>query len=111
MRIDEILKEINRIEREQEEANGYIRKLRKTEEEVHEDLKVMLKEIDHEFELCLGDPKLVRLVEERHEILKKLERECGEMLGSLEEERKRFNHKCDLDLEELRMEMKRLEAM
>jgi len=111
VRINEIVKEIGAIQLEQEQANDYIRNLQKGEEEAYDQLRVMLRGIDNEFELCQGDAKLTRLVEERHEILRKLERECGEALQVLEEEQKKVKDKCESDIEELRMEMKRLEMM
>lgn len=111
MRIDEIQKEIRKIEMEQEEAESCIKKLGKDEEDTCEELRNYLSEVRHEFEVWHGDPIMTTLIEEKHSLLLKAERDCGDFINSLCESQKQIGNKCEADIETLRQELQRLEMM
>jgi len=108
-KIDEIQREIRSIENGQEEAEKYMRKLQKEEEESYGYLRKTLWNIGNEFEACEGDRHLTRLLEEKYSKLQEVERECGQLLATLEEEQSKLKYQCESDIEELRREVQQLQ--
>jgi len=111
VRICEIQNEIQKVEREQEDAELCSKQLMHKNNDICDDLEDQLKLLRSEFEDCHGDSYLTGLVEEKYSLLLRAIRECDEFTADLEKERKDCNTKCSADIEALEQEIQRLEVM
>jgi len=111
VRKSEILAEIRKIESGLEEAEIYLKKLQKTDEESYEDLRKLIIEIQIEFEACHGDQHLTNITEDYYNLLIKAERGCSESLDDIKKTQKEVRAKCESDLEALRQELQVLELI
>lgn len=109
--VDEIMSKIHKLEREQQEAEHFIRDFQNEEEHDYENIRHELRMLDDEFEECREDAHLTRLLEEERERLCDLERDCGELMSLLTEEQQRMRYQCEGDIDELQREKNRLEMM
>ena len=111
-RINEVLEEIRKIEMEQEEIELFTRSLCKDEESHFEDLQHHIYSnniyLNNEFEDCLEDRHMMNLLEQEHECIKDIHRECSELLNILETENIQIRNKCECDIEDLKNEIHRL---
>ena len=107
-RIDEISKEIRDIRLDQEDAERYTKKLQQEEEYAYEYIQNLIFNMSKEFEACQGDRYLTNLVEHRYNKLKQTQRECEEFLLKLQEDRRKFRNKCELEIATLEKERNNL---
>ena len=107
-RIDEITKEIRDIRLDQEDVEQYTKKLQQEEEYAYEYIQNLIFNMSKEFEACQGDRYLTNLVEQRYNGLKETQRECEEYLLKLQEEKRKFRNKCELEIAALEKERNNL---
>jgi len=110
IRIDEIKCELRKIEKEQDEANLFMKDLILKEEEMYEEVRDSIRRLASSFEASHEDSRWTALVEERHHILLDAERCYNQLIDELIEDRIIMNAKYDSDIEELKHEMKILEG-
>jgi len=110
-RIEEMRREIRRVEEEQEEVNLYIEKLLREEDEAYEELSSYARNIATEFEACHRDPRLTALTEEKFNLIVAAQSCCANFSEELVDGRKKINSSCESYIEELRREMQTLEKL
>ena len=102
---DELVKQCKRIEREQHEREDYINKEVRLEEEQMKDVWSAVKKLEHEEHDCLGDQKLLGLIGEKRILLKKIERQHGEIQNNLRRELKNSRERSERAIADIRKQI------
>jgi len=110
-RIEEIRREIRRVEEEQEEVNLYFAKLLREEDDAYEEINNYARNIAAEFEACHRDPRLTALIEEKFNQIVVAQSCCANLSEELKYDQKKINSDCESYIEELRREMQTLEKL
>lgn len=111
VRIEEIRKEIGRVETAQDECRKYLKKLQEIETHSYEFLKCESGLVDEEFEICREDeyPRLRNLIEEKSQLLQQMSRECDDLLDGIADDQRNFDYQCSEKINELELEMRELQ--
>ena len=107
---DEILRKIAQVEQKEDDFNLFIRNLKNEEEHQYGCLIEENKLFDYRFEDCKEDRELVNLLDEDQMIHQNLQRLCSDFICELDELQKKNRYECELEIEELRRQLKGLEV-
>ena len=108
---DEVLSKIRKIEREQEELDSFISAFKNEEEQEDHYMYHTNQSLDHRFEECQEDRELLNLLEEEQELLRNLESTRYDLVSDFIDIQKKTKYKCELEVDELRRELQRLEVL
>jgi len=111
IRIEEVKREIERIETKQNKCREYLNRVKEGEEHAYDFLQDETGKIDEEFEACKDDehPCLDNLIEERNQRLQQMLSECEDLLNEIADEQPNVNYQCSEKINELELEMRRLQ--
>ena len=101
----ELVEQCKRIEKEQHEKEDYINKEIRLEEERIKDVQSAVKKLEHEEHDCLGDQKLLGLIDEKRILLKKIENQHGEIQNNLRKELKNSRERSERAIADIRKQI------
>ena len=105
---DELLEQCKRIEREQQEREDYINKEVRLEEERMKDLQSAVKKLEQEELDCIGNQKLLGLIDEKRILLKKIEKQHGEIQNNLRKEYKNSQERSERGIADIRKQINKM---